>query len=113
MNTDKTDVVYRIQCHDCDCCYVGQTKRHLSTRIKEHRMDIKKHVSDHSVVSKHRTNENHDFDWNNVQILHQDKHFKKREIAEMCFIKSHDSTINLQRDTEKLPCIYDIILKRK
>ena len=29
-------VVYHIKCSRCDACYVGQTVRHLITRIKEH-----------------------------------------------------------------------------
>jgi len=32
-----TEVVYKINCNDCDKVYIGQTKRHLVTRIKEHR----------------------------------------------------------------------------
>ena len=32
----KSRVVYQIQCPGCDACYVGQTDRHLITRIKEH-----------------------------------------------------------------------------
>ena len=33
----KSRVVYKISCSRCDACYVGQTIRHLITRIKEHR----------------------------------------------------------------------------
>ncbi|EZA59754.1 hypothetical protein X777_16235 [Ooceraea biroi] len=41
-DSNKTGVVYRLKCKDCDACYVGQTKRHLATRVKEHRSDISK-----------------------------------------------------------------------
>ncbi|EZA58858.1 hypothetical protein X777_01033 [Ooceraea biroi] len=27
---------------DCEACYIGQTKRHLNTRIREHQLDITK-----------------------------------------------------------------------
>ncbi len=33
----KSMVVYQIQCSRCESSYVGQTARHLITRIKEHR----------------------------------------------------------------------------
>ncbi|EZA61281.1 hypothetical protein X777_11988 [Ooceraea biroi] len=47
-DSNKTGVVYRLKCKDCDACYVGQTKRHLATRVKEHRSDIsKREVSIH------------------------------------------------------------------
>jgi len=34
--------VYKIKCSNCDINYVGQTKRQLGTRLKEHMSDIKK-----------------------------------------------------------------------
>ncbi|XP_024887386.1 uncharacterized protein LOC112464565, partial [Temnothorax curvispinosus] len=79
----RTELVYEINCLNCEACYIGQTKRNLETRIKEHRADIKKHPSNHSVVSKHKTSWNHNFNWSRTKVLHSEKHFKKREIAEM------------------------------
>ncbi|XP_071578862.1 uncharacterized protein, partial [Temnothorax nylanderi] len=45
----ETNVVYKIDCENCDASYIGQTKRHLETRVKEHFSDIKKHDSNFSV----------------------------------------------------------------
>ncbi|EFN68160.1 hypothetical protein EAG_12640, partial [Camponotus floridanus] len=33
----NNNIIYQIQCKDCDATYVGQTKRQLKTRIKEHK----------------------------------------------------------------------------
>ena len=33
----KSGGVYKITCPRCNSCYVGQTRRHLITRFKEHR----------------------------------------------------------------------------
>ena len=33
---DTTNVVYKIRCKDCGACHIGETKRTLKTRIKEH-----------------------------------------------------------------------------
>ena len=33
----KSCVVYKITCPSCQACYVGQTSRHLITRISEHK----------------------------------------------------------------------------
>jgi len=54
-------VVYKINCQDCEANYVGQTKRSLKTRVKEHFVDIRS-SSSLSVVSDHRLTFNHDFD---------------------------------------------------
>ncbi|EZA54280.1 hypothetical protein X777_06154, partial [Ooceraea biroi] len=104
-NNQKMEVVYRIDCNDCDSYYNGQTKRKLETRIKEHVTDVNKHANFHSVVSKHRLNHDHDFNWQNVKILHRESNLMKREVAEMVFLKRHDRTINSQNDTENLPII--------
>ena len=32
----KSFVVYKFICPGCNSCYIGETTRHLSTRIKEH-----------------------------------------------------------------------------
>lgn len=109
--TDRTDIVYKIDCNKCDATYIGQTKRHLNTRIKEHINNIKVHTSNHNVISKHKTEYMHDFNWTSPNILHCEKHTRKREIAEMFFIKKHNNTINLQKDTDNLNPIYDNIIK--
>lgn len=110
-NLRQTQLVYKINCSNCDATYIGQTKRHLLTRIKEHQSDIKKHDSNHSVISKHRLSHQHEFNWLKPEILHRENHLKKREIAEMFFIKKYDRTINLQRDTDGLTAVYDSIIK--
>lgn len=66
-----SSVVYKISCMDCEASYVGQTKRKLSTRINERKNDIKR-SSLPSVISRHRLEENHQFDWRGVEIVDRD-----------------------------------------
>ncbi|XP_024872108.1 uncharacterized protein LOC112454769 [Temnothorax curvispinosus] len=109
-NLKQTELVYRIDCANCNAAYIGQTKRHLETRIKEHACDIRKNSDNHSVVSKHRLTHKHDFNWQQPKILYKERQFKKREISEMFFIKKCDSAINLQKDTENLPANYNRVI---
>ncbi|EFN70318.1 hypothetical protein EAG_08517, partial [Camponotus floridanus] len=64
---------------------------HFITRMKEHCNNIKLHETNHSVISKHRyehrLESGHEFDWSKPNILHSEKYVRKREIAEMFFIK--------------------------
>jgi len=56
-NQQVIEVVYKINCNDCEYIYkvyIGQTKRHLVTRIKEHRNNIKNPSGNFSIVTKHR-----------------------------------------------------------
>ena len=32
----RTRVVYKFSCASCNACYVGETRRHFSTRVREH-----------------------------------------------------------------------------
>jgi len=106
----ETEIVYKINCKNCDKVYIGQTKRHLATRIKEHYNNINNTSGNFSVLTDHRLTFNHDFDWSNPNILHKERNKKKREIAEMFYIKKFDNNINLQKDTENLNSIYDSII---
>ena len=41
----KSFVVYKFVCPGCSACYIGETTRHLSTRIEEHfKKDKKSHI---------------------------------------------------------------------
>ena len=48
----KSLVVYKFICAGCNSCYIGETSRHLSTRIKEHLVsDQNSHIFKHLVKS--------------------------------------------------------------
>ena len=38
--SQKQGVVYKVNCKNCDSCYIGQTKRSVETRMKEHESNI-------------------------------------------------------------------------
>jgi len=107
------NVVYKLSCKDCDAVYVGQKKRRLHTRIEEHKKDInKKTTTNFSVISEHKIEFNHDFDWNNPSILDREDKYYRKLISEMVYIKMHNNAINLQTDTELLQHFYHEILNR-
>ena len=45
-----TDVVYKIDCRDCEASYVCQTGRYLKTRISEHKNHINWNTTKHFVI---------------------------------------------------------------
>jgi len=65
----RPNVVYKINCLDCDASYVEQTKRILNKRISEHRNHIKRNSPLTSVITEHRLGLDHEFDWDNVVVL--------------------------------------------
>jgi len=109
----NTGVVYRLDCKDCEQVYIRQIKRHLETKIREPKNNIKNASGNYSVVTNHRLSTDHEFKWDNVSILHKERNRRKREIAEIFFIKKYkknNRTLNLQKDTDNLNPIYDKVI---
>ena len=111
------NVVYKIPYLDCSKTYVGQTRRMLFVRCDEHKKNINLNEKYHNVVTKHRINNKndtgsqHNFDWDNVEILHKETNFFKRIIAEMFYIKKEgNNSINVMSDLKDYNASYDIIL---
>ena len=60
-NLNKSNVVYSIECNDCDSAYVGSTIRKLKTRVNEHKNALYKpyinsNVAAHCFSTKHPVN---------------------------------------------------------
>jgi len=102
----QNDCVYKIECLNCDMTYVGQTKRRLCTRLKEHRADINKKSGALSVVSKHRLEHNHEMNWSETTILDIEPSYSKRIVSEMIHIKKQKNALNKQSDTDLLSDTY-------
>jgi len=103
----RSNVVYQINCRDCDSSYVGQTKRTLRTRVNEHRNHVGRSTAQNSVITDHRVTTKHDFDWDRVKILDKEMNLNKRLISEMIFIKKQKHGLNAQTDTALLDVIYN------
>jgi len=108
----RPNVVYKINCQDCEASYVGQTKRMLNTRISEHRNHIKRNSPQTSVITDHRLEFNHEFDWDNVEVLDEEINYNKRLISEMIHIKKQKLGLNLKKDTDLLHPIYHELFDR-
>jgi len=106
----RPNVVYKIECSNCEASYVGQTKRTLNTRVSEHRGHIKRNSTQPSVITDHRIATNHDFKWTDVKVLDVEKNYKKRLISEMIHIKLQKHGLNSQNDTDLLDPIYNDLL---
>ncbi|XP_071644559.1 uncharacterized protein [Temnothorax longispinosus] len=101
-----SNVVYKIFFRNCDASYVGQTGRQLKTRISEHRNHINRNGSSHSVITDHRIQNDHDFDWDGVEILDHERFYHKRLISEVLYIRQQRHSLNLQSDTDCLHHAY-------
>ncbi|RWS22325.1 reverse transcriptase-like protein [Leptotrombidium deliense] len=84
-----THVVYEMNCSTCQSKYVGQTKRQLSTRIKEHKRAVI-YNPDSSAVAIHVVNNVHNVDFENTKVLHKAKCHKNRIFIENWYIAKNN-----------------------
>ena len=104
-HTEKTNVIYIINCKACDATYVGQTSRSFNTRVKEHEADCR-HKRNKSANFNHVSNNNHSINFDNVKILDNESNLSKRLLSEMLHITAQKNSMNVQTDTINLKSEY-------
>ena len=105
--TDKSEVVYHIQCKDCTDTYVGETGRQLKFRLHDHRTKASSHVKQHTERA------DHSFSDEGVSILHHESDRWKRGVAEAIYIDRDAPSLNREKGRHDLPPIYREILTAK
>ena len=76
-----SNLVYKINCKDCNEFYVGKTSRRLSQRIKEHS------TYEGSALTRHAVTTNHTIDFDNPEVLSKDLLHTRLLIKETLKIK--------------------------
>ena len=100
----KKHCVYKIPCKQCDQAYIGQSKNTINKRNSQHmamcRRKIKlkalKNAKKDNGLAFHHQKTGHDFDFDNTEILQQDKNYWRRLILEGIEIKYNENLVNLQ-----------------
>ncbi|XP_037051685.1 uncharacterized protein LOC119085393 [Bradysia coprophila] len=87
----RKGIVYRIKCKKCSTFYIGETKRCLCTRTKEHDYDFRSRFNPGSKTALVRhclDNATHepDFDEKELKILDVESDWYKRKTLEACYI---------------------------
>ncbi|MDI4567834.1 MAG: GIY-YIG nuclease family protein, partial [Mycoplasma sp.] len=81
--------IYRIPCQ-CGLIYIGQTKRALKFRVKEHEAYVRKKETQKSSVAQHCWSENHTFNFSAAKIIQ-----KTSSIGELDFLEAFHIHKNL------------------
>jgi len=94
--SNNKNVVYKILCEECDASYIEQI-RQLRIRITEHKNYINRNTTFLSVITNYRIDYNHEFNWNDVEILDNEYFLSKRLLSEILHICTQINSLNLQR----------------
>ena len=81
--------MYQIPCDDCSQCFIGETKRALILRLREHQANCR-NQKQHSAVVDHSAT-GHSWGSNRAKVINTQRNTYKRKIAESLFIKNHST----------------------
>ena len=84
FDRDTSTGAYRIPCDDCSQYYIGETKRALTLRLREHQANCR-NQKQHSAVVDHSAID-HSWGFNRAKIVNTQRNAIKRKIAESLFI---------------------------
>ena len=102
----KKNVTYKIPGKECSKVYVGQTKRKLESRIKEHSCscikteangEVKEDERNDTRLPLHFLQSGHRFNFDAVEILKQDLHWL---LEEAMYLSLTSDTCNIQSGKE-------------
>jgi GIY-YIG catalytic domain len=108
---DRSGVVYKIDCLECDASYIGETSKKLKKRIQQHKNDVvnKDKPGNKTALVNHILEKKHKFDFEQAKIIDYEKNAKKRLIIETGHILMN-KTVNLKTDSRHLGPIYHNII---
>jgi len=61
-------VIYEVPCGKCDMVYVGETKKRLQERLKQHKDDVRLR-RDTNAVFKHVSETGHEANWDGATVV--------------------------------------------
>ena len=102
----RQEAIYKINCSDCDQCYIGETKRWFEMRKKEHMRDVKNTDNNATTLSKHAVELGHAIDWRNYEILQIETDYHKRKFITSFYINSLSNVFN-----DKNPFVFHLYTK--
>ena len=101
----RQGAIHKINCSDCDQCYMGKTKLWFETREKEQMRDVKNSDNNTTALSKHAVELGYSIDWKNYEILQIETDYHKCKFIESFYINSLSNVLN-DKKSVCFPSIY-------
>jgi len=113
--SEKSGVVYKIPCGQCNKLYVGETSKRLKTRKNQHKNDLKniEENPNRTAILQHIEQTNHIFKYDEIEIMDYEKNMNRRRILESTYITSLlPYAINIKSDTNNLSNQFTSIIEQ-
>ncbi|KAJ8672176.1 hypothetical protein QAD02_003435 [Eretmocerus hayati] len=106
QSMDQPDEVYKIDCDNCDACYVRETERNMGDRIADNVRHSKKPTKQNYLIHDPITNYGHSFNFEGTEILDRETNWHKHRISGMIDMNLQKKPVNHNRDTQILKAVY-------
>ena len=93
----KSNVVYHVPC-SCGRVYIGEMKRALETRMKEHKAATRRGELKKSAIAEHAWNHHHQVEWEEIKVLDEAANNTTLLIKEALHIRLTDTETLINRD---------------
>ena len=107
----QNNVVYKIPCNDCNAIYIGESKRSLKTRSKEHQYAVRAGHTDKNEIADHCWEHGHRFDFEKKSVIDRESNWHARKIKES--IHSLHDRNHINSVSYKLPDIWTPALTKQ
>lgn len=111
---EQSGMVYKINCNECDQCYIGETTQKLGTRISQHQTNVRGAtlMKNPTALVRHVLVKNHSFDFQGAVSLRRERNKRKLQLQEINQIIIHrDSVCNFKTDSEDVSPLYYNLVK--
>ena len=91
---DKNNIVYEIDCSNCEAVYFGESKRSLKSRSDEHKRSVRNCDCDTNEIAKHCWEADHNFNWDQKKVVDRESRLIPRKIKETIHSLKNPNRIN-------------------
>jgi hypothetical protein len=105
---ESKEVVYEVNCLECEASYYGETGRQLGKRVDEHQNNVQK-KNNTSLIYQHVKDFGHKINFDDVKIVDRASNVKERRFLEAMHTKSSTRAYNRSID---IPTQYIPIVKK-
>jgi hypothetical protein len=74
-------VIYQVPCEECDRVYIGETKKRLKDRLRQHKDDVRL-KRDTNAIYKHVMESDHEINWEGATVIEQESRMLVRKWKE-------------------------------
>ena len=79
---DKNNIVYEIDCGNCEAVYFGESKPSLKLRSDERKRSVRNCDYDKNEIAKHCWEADQNFSWDQKKVIDRESRFTPRKIKE-------------------------------